>query len=326
MRNPYEVLGVSPSASEAEIKRAFRKLAKQYHPDQNPGDARAQAKFAEANQAYEIVGDKDKREKFDRGMIDAEGKEKFQGFEGFGGFGGFGGAGAAGGQRTRSHRFSSGGGAGGFEDILSDILGGFGGGGRAHGAGAGAGARTSAQPRPRGEDAAITARVTLEELVHHGKARVTLPSGKTVDVKIPAGTQAGDQIRLKGQGHPSPAGGPAGDALVTIQLARHPVFTPEGSTLRLTLPVTLYEAVLGAKVRAPTLEGAVELSVPANSSGGRTLRLKGKGLPKKDGGRGDLMISLRIALPEQADADLEALMRVWRDTKPYNPRSGDGFE
>ncbi|WP_346432302.1 DnaJ domain-containing protein [Breoghania sp. L-A4] len=240
MRNPYEVLGVSPTASEAEIKRAFRTLAKKYHPDQNAGNDQAQQKFSEANQAYEILGDKEKRAQFDRGAIDAEGKEKFQGFEGFGGFGG------GGAQSTRSHRFSTAGGpgGGGFEDILSDILGGFAGGGaRAHPGGQ----RTSAQPRPRGEDITLLARVTLDDMVHRGKARVTLPSGKTVDVKIPAGTQPGEQIRLKGQGHASPVGGQPGDAMVEIALARHPLFTPDGTNLRLNLPVTLYEAVLGAR-------------------------------------------------------------------------------
>lgn len=313
MRNPYEALDVSPSADAADIKKAFRKLAKQYHPDQNPGDTRAQEKFSEINQAYEIVGDKDKRTQFDRGAIDAEGKEKFQGFGGFGG---------GGPQGARSQGFSSAGGAhggnGGFDDILSDILGGFGG-GRAQGGGR----RPGAQQRPRGEDVNLQARVTLEELVHGGKARVTLPSGKTVNVTIPAGTQSGDQIRLKGQGQASPMGGQAGDAHVTVTIARHALFTPEGANLRLNLPIALYEAVLGGKVKVPTLDGTVSLSIPENSSSGQTLRLKGKGLPQKSSGRGDLFVTLRIALPDEKDTDLEALMRVWKETKPYNPRGSD---
>lgn len=323
MRNPYEVLGVQPGADEAEIKRAFRKLAKKYHPDQNPGDEAARAKFNEANQAYEIIGDKAKRAQFDSGAIDAEGKERFQGFGGFGG-----------GQGARGARYSTEG-AGGFEDILSEIFGGggraqsggFGGGGGFGGFGArpGASAGGARARQQRGEDAIVQARVTLEDLINRGKARVTLPGGKTVDVKLPDGTETGDQIRLKGQGHPSPTGGPAGDALVNVTLARHALFTPEGANLRLNLPVTLYEAVLGSKVKVPTLEGSVSLSIPANASSGKTLRLKGKGLKQKSGERGDLFVTVRIALPDQPDADLEALMRVWKETKPYNPR-GSEFE
>ncbi len=331
MRDPYQVLGVSKSASEADIKRAFRKLAKQYHPDQNANDKSAQQKFSEVNQAYEIVGDKTKRAQFDRGEIDAEGKQRFQGFEGFGGAGGAGRGSGWGGFRQ------AGGGAGaggGFDDILNEIFGGFGGartkgagmggagmGGAGMGAGAGAGTGTRTRPQ-RGEDVNVTARVTLKDYAHDGKARVSLPNGKTLNVTVPPGTQSGDQIRLKGQGNPGAHGAPAGDARVTIQFASHPHFTPEGSNLRLNLPITLYEAALGGKVRVPTLDNAVELTIPANSSGGRTLRLKGKGLPTKGGGHGDLMVTLRIVLPEGGDADLEALMRVWQSTKPYNPRSG----
>ena len=336
MRDPYQVLGLTKSASEADIKRAYRKLAKKYHPDQHPDDKAAQDKFAEINQAYEIVGDKTKRTQFDRGEIDAEGRQRFQGFEGFHGAEG---GGRAGNWSFRQSGGGAGAGAGGFDDILNEIFGSFGG-ARARGAGAaggmgggmggggmggagtaGAGAGTRTRPQ-RGEDVTVTARVSLEELAHGGKARVTLPNGKTLSVTIPAGTEAGDQIRLKGQGNPGPAGGPAGDARVTVQFAPHAYFTPDGSNLRLNLPVALYEAVLGGKVRVPTLNGPVEMTIPANSSGGRTLRLKGKGLPAKGGGTGDLLVSLRIALPEGGDADLEKLMRVWQSTKPYNPRSG----
>ncbi|PTW62163.1 DnaJ-class molecular chaperone [Breoghania corrubedonensis] len=338
MRDPYQVLGLTKSASEADIKRAYRKLAKKYHPDQHPDDKSAQDRFSEVNQAYEIIGDKAKRAQFDRGEIDAEGKQRFQGFEGF--------QGAQGGGRPGGWHFRQGGGgpggaagAGGFDDILNEIFGSFGGGARARGAsagagggpgaggpglgGAGMGAGAGTRTRPQqGEDVTIVTRVTLEELAHGGKARVTLPNGKTLSVTVPAGTQSGDQIRLKGQGNPGPAGGPAGDAWVTVQFSPHPHFTPEGSNLRLNLPLTLYEAVLGAKVRVPTLDSAVEMTIPANSSGGRTLRLKGKGLPTKEGGHGDLLVSLRLTLPEGGDADLEKLMRVWQSTKPYSPRSG----
>jgi DnaJ-class molecular chaperone len=152
---------------------------------------------------------------------------------------------------------------------------------------------------------------------------VQLPTGKDVEVKIPAGLNDGQQIRLKGQGLPGAGGAAAGDALITVHIAPHPLFKPDGADLRLELPLTLYEAVLGGKVRVPTLDGAVELAIPANTNAGRTFRLKGKGLPKK-GGHGDLFVTVRLVLPEKADAELEKLMREWRDSKPYDPRKDLG--
>ncbi len=317
MRDPYEVLGVSRTASEGEIKSAFRKLAKKHHPDQSK-DPGAKERFAEANAAYEIVGDKDKRRQFDRGEIGADGKPRFQGFEGFGG-GGFGG-GARPGGGGRTFRWSSGrpgGGPGGGEfsadDILNDILGGFG-----RGAG---GARGGARPQPqRGQDATATAAVTLEQIVHGEKVRVDLPTGRTVEISVPLGTRPGQVIRLKGQGQPGALGGQPGDALVTIEFVPHPLFKMDGDTLRREIAVTLDEAVLGAKVRVPTLDGPVTLTVPPKSSGGRALRLKGKGLPRSGGGRGDLLVTLKIVLPEGGDADLEALMKKWRETRRYTAR------
>lgn len=315
MRDPYSVLGVAKTASEAEIKKAFRKLAKKYHPDQNADDPKAKERFAEINQAYEIVGDKEKRLKFDRGEIDAEGKPRFQahGFEGFSDFDAFRQAGS-----DRGFRFNEpGGGGGGFEDILGDILGGFGARRRA-GAGAG-GFRRAAAPR-KGQDAQIVARIPLEKLAHGGSVRVTLPTGKTVDVKLPAGTADGEKIRLKGQGFEGEHGGPSGDAIVEIHLTPHPLFKVDGDDLRLDLPLALYEAVLGAKVRVPTLDGAVNLTIPENASGGRTMRLKGKGLPNRTGGHGDLLVTLRLVLPEKSDKELQMLMRSWQETKPYRAR------
>ncbi|WP_349359752.1 J domain-containing protein [Stappia sp.] len=321
MRDPYTVLGVGKSASEAEIKRAYRKLAKTYHPDQNADDPTAKERFSEASQAYEILGDKEKRAQFDRGEIDAEGKPRFQahGFDGF-----------ADSDIFRQARGFGGaqGGAGGFDDILNDILGGFGGRGRgggfgggagAQGAGFGAGGGRTARPR-RGEDVKITAQVTLEQLVHEGKARVTLPSGKSVDVKLPAGTTDGEKIRLRGQGHPGENHAPAGDAIVEVRLARHPLFTPSGDDLKLDLPITLYEAVLEEKVRVPTLDGAINLKISNAAASGKTMRLKGKGLPNKNGGRGDLLIAPRIVLPEDGDEELQTLMRAWKELRPYRPR------
>ncbi len=313
MRDPYQVLGVSKSASDAEIKQAFRKLAKKYHPDQNKSDPKAQERFAEANSAYEIVGDKAKRKQFDAGEIGADGKPRFQGFEGFNQ-----GAQPGGGGGARTFRWSSGGGGDAFgsDDILSDILGGFAGGFARGG--------PRAQPRAapvRGEDVSATVAVTLEQLVHGEKVRVDLPTGKTLEVSIPPGTKSGQSIRLKGQGRPGMLGGAHGDALVTVEFIPHPLFRAEGDHLRRDISVTLDEAVLGARVRVPTLDGSVTLTVPPKSSGGRALRLKGKGLPRAGGGRGDLLVTLRIVLPEGGDPELEALMKKWRETHRYQARS-----
>jgi len=317
MRDPYEVLGVTKTASEGEIKSAYRKLAKKHHPDQNKTDPKAKERFSEVNSAYEIVGDKAKRKQFDRGEIGADGKPRFQAGPGFGGFEGFGQGAPRGGART--YRWStSGAGAGedpfAGDDILSEILGGFARGGRTQ----------QARPQPaRGEDVAAHAAVTLEQLVRGDKVRVELPNSRTVEVAVPPGTRSGQAIRLKGQGRPGHAGGPAGDAMVTIEFVPHPVFRVEGDTLRRDVSVTLDEAVLGAKVRVPTLDGPVTLSVPPNSSGGRALRLKGKGLPRAGGDRGDLLVSLRIVLPEGGDPDLEALMQKWRGAHRYRVREED---
>jgi DnaJ-class molecular chaperone len=316
MRDPYEVLGVAKGASPAEIKSAFRKLAKKYHPDQSK-DPKAKERFAEANSAYEIVGDKDKRAQFDRGEIGPDGKPRFQGFEGFspGGFGGAGGPQPGrGGARTFRWQ-STGGDPEGFsaEDIFGDIFGAFGRGGGA-GPGGAAGPRARGRGAPQGDHVTGTAAVTLEQLVRGEKARVDLPTGKTVEVAIPPGTPPGKIIRLKGQGHPSLMGGPAGDALVTVEFVPHPRFRIDGDVLRADLDVPLDDAVLGGKLRFETIDGAVTLAVPAWSSGGRTLRLRGKGLPNAAGGRGDMLVQVRIVLPAKGDADLEALMKKWRET------------
>ncbi|MCB1488987.1 MAG: J domain-containing protein [Bauldia sp.] len=318
MRDPYTVLGVSKTASESEIKSAFRKLAKKYHPDSNKDEPKAKERFNEANTAYEIVGDKEKRAKFDRGEIDAEGKPRFQGFEGFG----FPGGGAGGGQAhpgggmgggARTFRWSTGGSEGdpfAADDVLNEIFGGFGKGRARSAGGAGAGPR----PQPvKGEDVAANVAVTLEQLVKGEKARVDLPGGRTVDVAIPPGTASGKVIRLKGQGRPGVLGGPAGDARITVEFVPHPHFQVEGSTLKREVNIPLEDAVLGGKVRVPTLDGEVSLSVPANSGTGKAFRLKGKGLPKAGGGRGDMLVTLRIMLPEGGDPELTALMKKWRE-------------
>jgi len=320
MRDPYAVLGIQKSAGMAEIKKVFRKLAKKYHPDQSK-DPKAKERFAEVSAAYEILGDEKKRAAFDRGEINAEGKPRFHGFEGFGTEGaGFGRRSAGGGPGFQHFEFNFGGGGSGAEglnasDIFADLFGSTATGRRGR-------TRSQGAPLPRGEDVNVNVTIGLAEAAKGTTARVTLPTGRTLEVAVPAGIEDGKQIRLKRQGQPSPLGGEPGDAMVTVQIAKHPYFRVEGRDLRLDLPVTLYEAVLGTKVNAPTLEGTVELTVPPGSNGGRTLRLRGKGLPDPQGPAGDLLVSLRIILPDEADSELVTLMRKWESQKPYNPRAG----
>jgi DnaJ-class molecular chaperone len=314
MRDPYEVLGVPRGASAATIKSAFRKLAKKYHPDANKNDPKAAARFAELNSANEIVGDEEKRKQFDRGEIDAEGKPRFQGFPG-----GDPRSRAGGGFETHTFRTGGGFGGGSFEDILNSMFGGATARGGARRAGGGSSFEFDPGTIALDLDLSVSMSVSLEEAVKGAEKRVRLPTGKELNVKIPAGVVAGQQIRLKGQGETA-AGHPPGDLLITVNIASHPFFKVDGSDLRLDLPITLYEAVLGGKVRVPTLGSAVELSIPKNTSSGRIFRLKGKGLPKA-AGAGDLFVTIRIILPDGNDAELEALMQKWRNTHPYNPRS-----
>ncbi len=305
MSDPYKVIGVSRDASDAEIKKAYRGLAKKYHPDSNKDDKSAQAKFSEATAAYDILSDKEKRGQFDRGEIDGDGNPKFQGFNPFGD-----------GRRHRaSGGFPGGGQEGGFssgafrpEDIFSELFGG------AQGAPSG--------PRPaKGEDVSYKLQVTFRDAMSGATKRVSLANAKTLDVRIPKGVQDGQQIRLKGQGKPGVQGGPAGDGIVTVNIGTDPVFRRDGNTLLVDLPITLYEAVLGAKVKVPTLDGFVDLSVPANSSSGKTLRLKNKGVPgSDDASAGDMLVSLKIILPDWEDPRLNDLMDRWRQDTPYDVR------
>lgn len=311
MRDPYTVLGVSKSVSEKDLKSAYRKLAKAHHPDQNKDDPKAHARFAEISSAYDFLSDADKRAAYDRGEIDADGNPRFAGFRGGGARPGAG-AGAG---------FSA-------EDILKEFMSGFGGqprgGARGGSAGwdpftgstAGAGFNAGRSQNLRGEDVNLTATVTLEEAHAGGSVPLRMPTGKTLNVKLPEKVEEGQQIRLKGQGMTSPLSGEAGDAIVTVKFERHKQFRRDGADLRVDLPITLYEAVLGGKVRVPTLEGSVELNLPPSVNTTKALRLKGKGLH----GAGDLYVTLRVVLPEQGDPDLESLMRFWRDQKPYKVR------
>ena len=329
MRDPYTILGVSKGASEAEIKSAYRKLAKKLHPDANKHDAKAATRFSELNAAYEIVGDDEKRKAFDRGEIDAEGKPRFRGFEGGGPQPG--GGYRAGGSPFESFSFGTDGfqtrggagmgGGGGIEDLLRGMFG-----GRASPGGGARGYSNQFEPEDfgaavGGQDLLAALTITLPDAAKGTTTRVHLPTGKEVEVKIPAGIATGQQIRLKGQGYAGPSGR-AGDALITITVAPHPVFKPDGDDLRIDLPITLYEAVLGGKVRVPTLDGAVELAIPPETNSGRTFRLKGKGLKAKGGkgAAGDLLATVRVMLPEHSDDDLKELMKKLRDEKPYDPR------
>ena len=309
MRDPYQVLGVAKSASAADVKSAFRKLAKQHHPDQSK-DPKAKEKFAEANAAYEIIGDEKKRAQFDRGEIDAEGKPKVQGFEGFrngaaggAGFEGFefnfGGGGGPGAGNFRRGGTGAGGAAG-FDpsDLFSELFG--------RGRSAGGRAR-------RGDDVAGEVTIGLQQAAAGTNAVVQMPDGRTLEARVPAGIEDGKTIRLKGQGAPGAGGGEAGDAMITIRIAPHPVFRVDGRDLRADLSVPLETAVLGGPAPAPTLTGEVELTIPANASSGKVMRLRGKGLPAVGAKPvGDLFLTVKIALPEPADAELEALMRKRR--------------
>ncbi len=315
MRDPYTILGVSRSASEKDIKSAYRKLAKKYHPDQNPDDPSAHGKFAEATHAYDLLNDAQKRAQYDRGEIDAEGNPRFAGF----GNGGYAGG-------TRGARPGAGAGAGGFsaEDILKEFMSGFGGQPRGSARGAAGGAQWDpftgtatggAGMRSKGEDVVVTLAVSLEDAHKAASVPVRVPSGKMLNVKLPEKVEEGQQIRLKGQGTPGPLGEP-GDALVTVRFEKSKTFRRDGLDIRTDVPVTLYEAVLGAKVRVPTLDGPVELNLPPGVDTSKALRLKGKGLY----GDGDLYVNVRVILPPGGDADLEALARFMRDQKPYSVR------
>lgn len=302
MKSPYEVLGVPKGASEKEIKSAFRRLAKKYHPDQNPDNPQAKERFAEISQAYEILGDPTKRKQYDNGEIDEAGRPRFHGFEAgaqgdpFAAFR----RGGPGGSTHFEFRTGDGFGPG---DIFSELFGdAFGRASR----GAGFTGRRGGQ-RPEGMgDVTVSLGVTVEEIATGAKVMAVFPDGRKLAIKLPRYVEDGQTIRLKGQGNPTPFGS-SGDALVKLHIKPHPLYRIEGRDLHVDLPVSLRDAVLGAKVAVDTPTGKVAVSIPAWSSSDRTLRLKGKGLPLKSEGNGDLYAHVRIMLPEGGDPALQAL-------------------
>ncbi len=294
--NPYEILGVDTKASSDEIRKAYRRLAKKHHPDLNPGDKAAEETFKRVSAAHDLLGDPEKRARYDRGEIDAAGMERPQ--ERY--YRDFAGAG--------NERYSSDAGFADFaaDDIIADLF------------GRRAGGRTFRMP---GRDLHFRLSVDFLDALRGTTARVTLPEGGTLDVRIPAGTRDGQVLRLRGKGEPGLGGGPAGDALVEIGVKPHRFFTRDGDDIRLTLPISLTEAVLGGRVEVPTPTGRVMMSVPKGASSGRVLRLRGKGAPRADGSSGDLYVTLSIALPAH-DPDLEAFTESWEAGRAYDPRKG----
>jgi len=291
-RDPYLELGVSRGASAGEIRKAFHKLAKQHHPDTNPGNKAAEERFKQVSAAFDILGDVDKRKKFDAGEIDADGRETFRGFGGNPGAAGYGG-----GQRGAAFDGVD------LSDLFGDILGrGRGGAGFA----------------PRGSDVRAKVEIELEDAIHGGKKRISFSDGRTIDMTIPVGAEDGQSLRLKGQGSPGRAG--PGDALIELTIKPHAVFRREGESLVMDLPVSLPDAILGGKVQAPRPDGAVTLTVPKGANSGQSLRLKGKGLSDTAGRRGDLIARLVLVLPETLDDELIAFADKWRAKRPYSPR------
>jgi DnaJ-class molecular chaperone len=296
--DPYAILGVKREATQDEIRSAYRQLAKKLHPDLNPGDKQAEEKFKQVAAAYDLLGDADKRARFERGEIDASGAERpreryYRDFH------------AA---DAQDHPYSTTGGFADFmenEDILADIL------GRGEG-------RT--RFRIRGQDVRYRLPVDFIEAVNGATKRITMPDGATLDVEIPAGTRDAQTLRLRGKGGPGIGGAPSGDALVEIEVRPHKLFTRKDDDIHLELPISLPEAVLGGKLDVPTPAGAVRMTVSKGANTGRVLRLKGKGVARRDGSRGDEYVTLKIVLPEPLDAEIEEFARRWQAGQNHDPR------
>jgi DnaJ-class molecular chaperone len=295
--DPYDLLGVARDAPQQDIQKAYRRLAKKLHPDLNPGDKDAQRKFQQLSAAYDIVGDEKKRARFDRGEIDASGAEPPQRRY----YREYAQAGAG------SQRYEN---AEGFADFsdADDILSAF---------FSRAGRRGA---RLRGEDQRYRLEVDFLDAVNGGRQRITLPDGASLDVVIPPGTRDGQILRLPAKGAPGADGGEAGDALIEVSIRPHPFFKRKGADIRLDLPISLTEAVLGGKVTVPTPTGPVTATIPRGSNTGKVLRLKGRGVPERGGKRGDEYLTLQVVLPDPPDAELEVFVTGWSAGRAYNPR------
>lgn len=299
--DPYQVLGVKKDASQEDIQKAYRKLAKKLHPDLNPGNKQAEEQFKEVSGANDLLSDPEKRARYDRGEIDASGAERPQQryYRDF--------------AQSSQHPYTGDAGFADFadeDDILSRIF-------RREGGGDGT-------FRMRGQDMQYRLALDFLDAVNGGKQQLTLPDGSVLDVNIPTGTREGQILRLRGKGRPGIGGGPPGDALIEIDVRPHPFFTRKGDDIHVELPISLGEAVLGGKVRVPTPSGSVTMSVPKWANSGRVLRLKGKGVARANGGHGDEYVTLKIMLPDKPDADLEKFVAQWPG-KDYDPRKGMGL-
>jgi DnaJ-class molecular chaperone len=313
----YQRLGLKRGASEAEIKKAYRSLAKQLHPDRNQDNPKAAERFAQITSAYDLLSDKDKRARYDRGEIDEEGNPKMPFGGGYGGYSPGGGPQPGGRAGFENFNFSEAEGAD-LGDLFEGLFGGAAG-AQSRGGGPFGGFRQRSRAPQKGADVAYRLRIPFEDAVAAKPQRITLADGKTIDLKLPPGLEDGTRIRLGGKGEEGSGG--RGDAIVTIEIAPHRLYSREGTNIRLNLPITLKEAVLGAKVKVPTPEGAVMLTIPKGSSSGKVLRLKGRGFVGKDGKRGDQLVSVEVDLPSN-DSELQHFVEGW--SGEGNPRASLG--
>ncbi|MFQ8430725.1 DnaJ C-terminal domain-containing protein [Amaricoccus sp. W119] len=323
MQDPYATLGVEKTATDKDIRSAFKKLTRKYHPDLNPGDTSAEERFKEISAAHDLLGDAEKRRRFDAGEIDASGAERprenfYRDFADFGG-GGSGGGGRS--WHQSSHAASDGFAS---DEDLEDLLnrafgGGMGGGGAGRGGNRGGGGR--AEFRARGQDMSYALPVDFLDAVNGAKRTVTLPDGKVLSVTIPEGAQDRQMLRLRGQGGPGFNGGPDGDAYVELHIEPHAFFHRKDTDILIEVPVSLKEAVLGGKIEVPTISGPVALTIPRNSNTGRKLRLRDKGvLDPKSKVRGHQYVTLKVVLPNGEEPELEAFLRDWTPAHADNPR------
>lgn len=308
--DPYKILGVEKSATQDEIKKAYRKLAKTLHPDLHPGDKAKEAEFQKVSQAHDLLKDPEQRRRFDAGEIDASGQERperafYRNYAGAGG--------------TRGRYDSS----AGFQDfadasdLFSDLFGRRGRSGGGFGGGQGG-------FDARGADSRYNLEVDFMDAARGGKRSISMPDGKPIDLSIPAGLRDGQTLRLRGKGQPGQGKGPAGDALVTVNVRPHPYFERDGNDIEIELPVTFDEAVLGLQVEVPTISGTVSMKLPKGTSSGDRLRLKGKGIQPAKGTAGDQHVRLKIVMPDRVTEEMEALAQRWRDIASFNPRESFG--